>query len=186
MTRLTRDTVVEVALDLLDELGLDAISTRQLAKRLDIEQPSLYWHFRKKEDLLAAMAEAAMRPHGQAPLPQPGDDWRQWYVENYRSFRRTLLLRRDGARLHAGSLPGGFDLERIRHKFDFLVDAGVPEHDAKMAMFAGGRFTVGAALEEQAATELPAIAGLPSIDPVVAFEEGLALIVAGLTSRLGV
>nr|WP_233517971.1 TetR/AcrR family transcriptional regulator C-terminal domain-containing protein [Streptomyces corynorhini] len=50
-----------------------------------------------------------------------------------RSFRRTLLSRRDGARLHAGSTPLA-DLDRIRRKMAFLVASGVPERDAAMAM----------------------------------------------------
>ena len=44
MAKLSRETVVTEALDLLDEVGLDAVSTRQLATRLGVEQPSLYWH----------------------------------------------------------------------------------------------------------------------------------------------
>ncbi|MEU1286921.1 TetR/AcrR family transcriptional regulator C-terminal domain-containing protein [Kitasatospora sp. NPDC005856] len=185
---MNRETVVTEALGLLDEVGLDAVSTRRLAKRLGVEQPSLYWHFRTKKDLLAAMAETAMAPHAAQPLPTPGDDWRGWFLENTRSFRRTLLLRRDGARLHAGTTPSG-DLDRIRRKTDFLIGSGVPERDAQMAMLAAGRFTVGSVLEEQAdpghGTATPP-AGLPAIDHESAFEAGLALILEGLERRTGV
>ncbi|MFI1124497.1 TetR/AcrR family transcriptional regulator C-terminal domain-containing protein [Streptomyces hygroscopicus] len=182
---MNRETVITEALDLLDEVGLDAVSTRRLAKRLGVEQPSLYWHFRTKKDLLAAMAEAAMAPHAAAPLPTPDDDWRDWFLENTRGFRRTLLMRRDGARLHAGSTPAG-DLDRVRRKMEFLVASGVPERDAQMAMLAAGRFTVGSVLEEQAdpgpaAAELPA--DMPAIDHESAFEAGLALILEGLARR---
>ncbi|MFF7590521.1 TetR/AcrR family transcriptional regulator C-terminal domain-containing protein [Kitasatospora purpeofusca] len=186
---MNRETVVAEALDLLDEVGLDGVSTRQLAKRLGVEQPSLYWHFRTKKDLLAAMAQAAMAPHANAPLPTPGDDWRAWFLENTRSFRRTLLLRRDGARLHAGSTPTA-DLDRIRHKMSFLVASGVPERDAQMAMLTASRFTVGSVLEEQADADAGPGAGqglpadVPSIDPESAFEAGLSLIVDGLTPRI--
>lgn len=177
MPKLNRETVVAEALALLDEVGLDAISTRALARRLGVEQPSLYWHFRRKEDLLTAMAEAAMAPHATAPLPTPADPWRPWFLDNSRSFRRTLLLRRDGARLHAGVRPAAGDLGRIAHKMAFLVAAGLPERDAQHAMLAAGHFTVGSVLEEQAAPE-------PSLDYEAAFENGLALIADGLTHRL--
>ncbi|MFH8223667.1 TetR/AcrR family transcriptional regulator C-terminal domain-containing protein [Streptomyces sp. NPDC018057] len=199
---MNRETVVAEALGLLDEVGLDAVSTRRLAKRLNVEQPSLYWYFRTKKDLLAAMAEAAMTPHATAPLPVPGDDWRDWFAENTRSFRRTLLMRRDGARLHAGTTPVG-DLDRIRRKMEFLVASGVPERDAQMAMLAASRFTVGSVLEEQAEAgagagpgtgsrggtgtgdsgDLPA--DVPGIDHESAFEAGLALILGGLAHRAG-
>ncbi|RKE17298.1 TetR/AcrR family transcriptional regulator C-terminal domain-containing protein [Streptomyces sp. TLI_171] len=184
---MNRETVVAAALDLLDEVGLDAVSTRQLAKRLGVEQPSLYWHFRTKKDLLAAMAQAAMTPHAQAPLPVPGDDWRAWFLENTRSFRRTLLMHRDGARLHAGSTPTA-DLDRIRHKMAFLVASGVPEQEARTAMLTAGRFTVGSVLEEQAdpapADDPDLPADVPRLDHAAAFEAGLSLIVDGLTPRL--
>ncbi|MFF6993238.1 TetR/AcrR family transcriptional regulator C-terminal domain-containing protein [Streptomyces sp. NPDC010273] len=183
---MNRETVIAEALGLLDEVGLDAVSTRRLAKRLNVEQPSLYWYFRTKKDLLAAMAEAAMEPHTTAPLPTPDDDWRDWFADNTRSFRHTLLMRRDGARLHAGSTPAG-DLDRIRRKMDFLVTSGVPEQDAQMAMLAASRFTVGSVLEEQAdatlgdGSDLPA--DMPVIDHETAFEAGLALILNGLVHR---
>jgi TetR/AcrR family tetracycline transcriptional repressor len=186
VTKVNREIVISEALDLLDEVGLDAVTTRRLAKRLGIEQASLYWYFRTKKGLLAAMAEAAMAPHTTAPLPMPDDDWRDWFLDNTRSFRRTLLMRRDGARLHAGSTPAN-DLDRIRHKMDFMVTAGVPERDARMAMLAAGRFTVGSVLEEQAdagsgdGSDSPA--DMPVIDHESAFEAGLTLILDGLVHR---
>ncbi|MGW2866260.1 TetR family transcriptional regulator [Streptomyces sp. NPDC001205] len=137
-----REAVVSEALTLLDEVGLDAVSTRQLAKRLGVEQSSLYWYFRTKKD---------------------------------------------GARLHAGSTPAA-DLERIRSKMSFLVDSGVPERDARMAMLAAGRFTVGCVLEEQAdsgpGSDSDRRAEMPPIHPESAFEAGPSLIVDGLTPRV--
>ena len=182
---MNRETVIAEALDLLDEVGLDAVSTRRLAQRLGVEQPSLYWHFKNKKELLGAMAEAAMAPHATAPLPAPEEDWRAWFRENTRSFRRTLLLRRDGARLHAGSRPGGGDLDRIAHKMAFLVASGLPEQQAAMAMLAAGRFTVGSVLEEQAEDGAAGSPGIPPIDHDSAFEAGLTLIVEGLACGAG-
>ncbi|MFF4554396.1 TetR/AcrR family transcriptional regulator C-terminal domain-containing protein [Streptomyces sp. NPDC001422] len=183
MTKINRETVVTEALDLLDDVGLEAVSTRRLAKRLSVEQPSLYYHFKTKKDLLAAMAEAAMAPHTHAALPEDEDDWRSWFLDNSRSFRRTLLMRRDGARLHAGSTPTG-DLHRIRRKMAFLVSSGVPERQAQMAMLAASRFTVGCVLEEQAEADAPDSGTLPDdvpeLDHEEAFEAGLALILGGL------
>lgn len=186
-TRLTREAVTTAALDLLDEVGLDAVSTRRLAQRLGVEQPSLYWHFHSKDELLKAMAEAAMAPHARAPLPGPGDDRLEWFSENSRSLRRTLLLRRDGARLHAGSRPTDDNLDRVAHKLAFLVSGGLPEPVAQMALLAAGRFTVGSVLEEQADLEQhdsPAAPPPQAVDHETAFEAGLALLTAGLARHL--
>lgn len=184
MARQNRETVATAALELLDEVGIEGVSTRRLAQRLGLEQPAIYWHFRNKAELLSAMAEAAMEPHAKARLPTPSEDWRAWFAENMRSFRRTLLRHRDGARLHAGTRPRQADLGRIAHKLDFLIASGIPEEHAKMAMLAAGYFTVGCVLEEQANSHADSdadkTAGLPVLDHEAAFEAGLALIIAGL------
>lgn len=199
MAKIERDAVVHEALVLLDEVGLDGVSTRALARRLGVEQPSLYWHFRNKQELLAAMAAAALAPIDALPLPVD-EDWRAWFVENYRAFRRGLLAHRDGARLHAGSTPAGGTRDRLLQKFAFLVGSGLPQADAIAGMLAASRFTVGSALEQQADPEQadPEQAGPEQRDagrtdasaasearvPVPtheqAFEAGLGLIVAGL------
>nr|WP_269778661.1 TetR/AcrR family transcriptional regulator C-terminal domain-containing protein [Microlunatus antarcticus] len=180
VTKINRQQIVDEALALLDEVGLDGFSTRRLAQRLGVEQPTLYWHFKRKEDLLTAMAEATLAPHGAAALPEPGDDWQEWFLENYRSFRRVLLQHRDGARLHAGTFPSAEGLDRLLRKFAFLGDAGLPEQDAQMGMLAASRFTVGSALEEQSENDSQPSADLPPIDHDRAFEAGLRLLVGGL------
>lgn len=183
MPKLDREAIVVEALTLLDEVGLDAVSTRRLAQRLGVEQPSLYWHFRGKDALLTAMAEAAMAPHATAPLPTPSDDWREWFLENWRSLRRTLLMHRDGARLHAGSTPQGEDLSRAIHKLEFLVASGLPERDARIAMLTAGQFTVGSVLEQQAGSEDELGANSGMLDHATAFESGLTMIMDGLAHR---
>jgi TetR/AcrR family tetracycline transcriptional repressor len=187
VAKLNREHVVAEALDLLDEVGLDGVTTRRLALRLGVEQPSLYWHFRKKDDLLSSMAEAAMLPLAAEPLPEPTDDWQAWFADNFRSFRRTLLMRRDGARLHAGLVPGA-DLDRIYAKLAFLTGSGVPEHDAQMALLAGSRFTIGSVLEQQAdghGLDVQSDDGrIPVMNHDAAFEGGLGLIIAGLAKDL--
>jgi TetR/AcrR family transcriptional regulator, tetracycline repressor protein len=183
VTKVNQQQVIDEALVLLDEVGLDGFSTRRLAQRLGVEQPTLYWHFKRKEDLLTSMAEAALAPHGVIALPSPGDDWKEWFLENYRSFRRALLHHRDGARLHAGTFPSAEGLDRLLAKFAFLVESGLPEQDAQMAMLAASRFTVGSALEEQSEAGKEAPAGVPMIEHAHAFEAGLRLLVDGLDRR---
>ncbi len=70
-----------------------------------------------------------MLPHAAERLPTPSDDRRSWFDDNARSFRRMLLLRRDGARLRAGSRPEKADAGRIAQKIASLVAAGFREHD---------------------------------------------------------
>ena len=56
-TRLTRAAVVDRALALADESGLDALTIRKLATELGVTPMALYWHFRGKDELLEGLAE---------------------------------------------------------------------------------------------------------------------------------
>jgi len=49
---LERDLVVNTALKLLDEVGLDGLTLRKLAAELGVQAPALYWHFKNKQALL--------------------------------------------------------------------------------------------------------------------------------------
>jgi len=60
MTKLDKGTVIAAALELLNEVGMDSLTTRKLAERLKVQQPALYWHFQNKRALLDALAEAML------------------------------------------------------------------------------------------------------------------------------
>ncbi|MDN7930889.1 tetracycline resistance transcriptional repressor TetR [Burkholderia metallica] len=198
--RLTRDTVLRAALDLLDEVGIDGLSTRRLAERLGVQSPTLYWHFRNKGELLDAMAEAIMLERHDASLPRAGEVWDAWLVDNARSFRHALLAYRDGARLHAGTRPRALHFSSIERKVTLLCDAGFTPDEAVDVMYAIGRFVVGWVLEEQAgpggdadaplpdAAEYPLLANgwaaLRERSGDAAFERGIAWIVDGARARL--
>jgi AcrR family transcriptional regulator len=58
--RLSPDSIVDAALSLVDDEGLEGFSTRRLAERLKVAGPSLYNHFATKEDILEAVADRIM------------------------------------------------------------------------------------------------------------------------------
>jgi AcrR family transcriptional regulator len=55
--KLDRDVVVDAALAIADDEGLEAVSLRRLADRLAVTPMALYWHFDDKEALLGALAD---------------------------------------------------------------------------------------------------------------------------------
>ena len=145
--RLTRETVLRGALALLNEIGIDALSTRRLAQHLGVQSPTLYWHFKNKAELLKAMAETIMLDHREElPADMP---WQDWVVTNAGNFRRALLAYRDGARLHAGTRPQESQFAIIEAKVALLCRAGLTPERAVNVLFAVGRFVVGWVLEEQ-------------------------------------
>jgi len=150
--RLTRETVLRAALELLDEVGMDGLTTRRLADRLGVQSPTLYWHFKNKRALFDAMAHAMLDEHTRC-IPTPGEDWRAWLLENALSFRRALLSHRDGARIHAGTGPEPGEYDCAEAQVRLLCEAGFAPGEALFAMIALSRFTVGWVLEEQATAQ---------------------------------
>ena len=103
--KIGRDKVVAEALLLLNEIGLDRLTTRALAARLGVAQPALCWHFKNRRDLLDAMNDAMMAKFIDAPLPPADMRWQDYLFAMGQRFRQGLLAYRDGARVHAGT-PG--------------------------------------------------------------------------------
>ena len=56
--RLSRERVLQTAVALADESGLEALSMRRLGERLGVEAMSLYKHVRNKEDLVDGMVDS--------------------------------------------------------------------------------------------------------------------------------
>lgn len=65
--RLSRDRICEVALETIDEAGLECFSMRMLAAALGVKASSLYYHFGSKEELLTGVAESLYRKLGRPP-----------------------------------------------------------------------------------------------------------------------
>lgn len=148
--KVDRALIVDEALKLLDEVGIDALSTRMLAERLNVRQPALYWHFKSKRALIEAMAEEIMARGHTHTWPVAAENWRDFMLDNARNFRRTLLSYRDGGRLHAGTEANPQDLANVEAHIAVLVGAGMEAEFAMELLVAIDRYTVGCVIEEQA------------------------------------
>lgn len=51
----TRNRIHDVALAVFSERGWDGATLREIAERLDITRPALYYHYRSKDDILASI-----------------------------------------------------------------------------------------------------------------------------------
>ena len=101
---LARDQLVDAALELMQEAGLDALSTRRLAERLGVKSPALYWHVRNKGELLGLVADAIC---AQMVLPATSLSFRVRLEKIAREYRRVLVAHRDAPRLFAEQAPTG-------------------------------------------------------------------------------
>ena len=163
MTKLDKGTVIATALELLNEVGMDNLTTRKLAERLKVQQPALYWHFENKRALLDALAEAMLTERHTRSLPKENEDWRVYLKENALSFRTALLSYRDGARIHAGTRPTEPNFSTAEAQIRFLCTAGFSPKRAVWTLWAVSHYVVGSVLEQQASDAEERISERPDV-----------------------
>jgi len=205
--RLDRARVVKTAVDLLDEVGLDGLSLRRLAKELGVQAPALYWHFKNKDELLEEMV-VAISQEDPVPPPQPGQAWDAWIAMRARMMRASLNRHRDGAMLAASTRPAPSQFADLEAELELMVAAGFSPAEALRTFIAIGNYVAGFTLDEQAdrtrgdiqPTEddwnemMDQLAPFPLMraamievgDPQsdAAFEAGLSYIIAGIATKL--
>lgn len=207
---LDRAQVVKTAIGLLDEVGLDGLTLRRLAKELGVQAPALYWHFKNKQELLNQMAETIAREEAPLRPVTPDVAWDEWVAQRARDMRASLVRHRDGAMLAASTRPQPSQWGDIELQMSVLCGAGLTPADALRSMIALGNYVAGFTLDEQAdrtravppeersaedfAEALAALAPYPRLvsalrevgDPQsdASFEAGLQLILDGLRRRV--
>ncbi|MFD8410455.1 TetR/AcrR family transcriptional regulator [Streptomyces sp. NPDC059650] len=161
---LSRVTVAEAALRLLNETGLEKLTLRAIAAELDVKAPALYWHFKNKQELIDEMATEMHRRMTADPaaLPQAhgagadGPAWRALMLASNRHLRRTLLSYRDGARVFSGSrFTGSEHGEQVEAHLRALQDAGLGLPQAVRALATTFVYTLGFVTEEQGVHPVP-------------------------------
>jgi TetR/AcrR family transcriptional regulator, tetracycline repressor protein len=147
--RIQRGKVIQEALDILDEEGIDGLTMRALAKKLKIQAPSLYWHFANKQGLVDALADALMEPV--ARKLDAKADWQAVFTKLAHEMRQALLARRDGGRVFAGTYPILGNILRVGEALmSCLRRAGASPKFAAWGAFSASYFITGFVMEEQA------------------------------------
>ncbi len=157
---LTRQMMIDTALRLLDDVGLDGLTVRRLASELGVQSPALYWHLRNKQELLDGMADAIVLAAGMGP-PREGESWQDWLARRARAYRDSLRAHRDGARLvaTAASLSPA-TIRMLDEELTAMVGRGFTPVLALRTITALTRYVNGCVLQEQ--TERQAPSGTPA------------------------
>ena len=91
---LTRDRIVDAAIEFVDEHGLTALTMRRLGRELGVEAMSLYRYVNGREDLLEAIVDAMVSHLHLSPDSEqlgPADGWQsylQWLAHSVRALAR--------------------------------------------------------------------------------------------------
>ena len=88
---LTRERVLDTALRLADQGGLEALSMRKLGQALGVEAMALYYHFANKERVLDGIVDLVF---GEIDVPAIGADWKTALRERAISVRDALARHR--------------------------------------------------------------------------------------------
>jgi AcrR family transcriptional regulator len=127
--------VLQAAIALADEGGIEAVSMRRLARELGVEAMSLYNHVANKNEILDGIVDVVV---SEIELPSDGTDWKSAMRRSAISERDVLLRHRWASSLRMSRREGGpaqlqrsdwtlrtlreagFEQELIYHAFHFL------------------------------------------------------------------
>lgn len=84
------DEIIAGAFDVANEKSLSGFSMPMLAKHLGVGVTSIYWYFRKKEDLLDAMADRANGEYHAATPFVGATDWKDALRRHFRRMREAF------------------------------------------------------------------------------------------------
>lgn len=205
----TRERVIETALQVMDREGLDAVTMRRVGRELGVEAMSLYNHVEDKEDILDGICEHVM---AEFEFPEPGRDWEETVRRGARAWRRLLRAHPEVVRLFAQKRSPAQSPDSMR-PMEFALrlfkEAGLSDRDTAQAFHAFGGYIQGFVMMElgsiaggtdeghlkmhqELAAKLPAeFATLQAVSPYFAecmpdeqFEFGLDLLIAGLFEKV--
>lgn len=192
---ISRRRATEIALEIVDEFGLDKLSLAKVAQRMGVKSPSLYYHFRDKEELLSEVARLLLL---KVPEIRPDDrPPEEWIVSLCVSTRRTILEHPNAAPLMLEHFPRNVLLaayESSARVYDYPVEYQIAILEGTEKLTFGSALFAAAAIARRRdqmppvdPTKLPnlsrALAGNP-LDEDALFEETLRIYLAGAAARI--
>ena len=178
-----RSDVVDRALAVLDDYGLESLTMRRLAAELGVQPSALYHHVPNKQTLLAAVADEILI---RGRRPRRAQAWDRRVIEICTELRDAMLAYRDGAEVvvtaHTFGLGGGTPAESLRQA---LRDGGLTENLVDLGTRVLLHLVFGHAMEEQTALQAASAGAIDRAPGGPAdFEQGLELVLDGMRSRI--
>lgn len=130
---LSEDAIVDIALAITQAEGLEAVTMRRIAAKLDTGAASLYVYVRNRDELLRAMLD---RVAGMVPLviPEP-ERWREQVYDLMRGIREALEAHPGMAGVLVGEPPASDNaLAAVENLLGLLFAGGIASQDAAWAV----------------------------------------------------
>ncbi len=122
---LSRERVLQTALELADWSGLESLSMRKLGQELGVEAMALYYHFANKEEIVDGIVDLVF---SEIDVPSGGGAWKAEMRQRAISLRDALLRHRWAIGLMESRRNPG--------------PAGLRHHDAVIGSLLAGGFTM--------------------------------------------
>ncbi|WP_236791931.1 TetR family transcriptional regulator [Amycolatopsis sp. GM8] len=162
------EDILAGAFEIARSTSVDELSMPILAKHLDVGVTSIYWYFRKKDELLNAMTDVAVEKYARlTPEVRADDTWQHVLIEHFMSLRtihqedevlsdlmfiRTSTYGRDAAKK---------TMEIIESVVAKLVADGFTPVNALKVYSAIGVYTRGSIIHDRVLR----LANAPTVDP---------------------
>lgn len=138
-TPLTKEKIVDKAVEILDADGVKGLSMRRLGEALGVEAMALYRHFPNKDAILDGVAERVVAESGPVTMP-PDADWKTVMGSGPANTRRALDGHPNAAWLFFGrQFDTETSLQMLEAPLSLLYSAGFRGQelvDAAHAIFA--------------------------------------------------
>ncbi len=168
--------VVDAALGILDDSGLDALTLREVARRLDAHLNTVSFQVTTKTRLLELMADTIMGSLSLEGLPSAPFDR---VTEIFHRYRNALLSYRDGARLVTGTTVIEKNTLKVGNTVvEALLESGIDHPSAANTFWGIHYFLLGLVQEEQsqrnsAATDLAGRIGTGEFPALLSMQDEL-------------
>jgi AcrR family transcriptional regulator len=193
---ITREAAVAAAMAVIDRDGLEALSVQSVARAMKVSAPSLYYHFKDKDELLQLVARELLRQIGKSTSPEAS--WEERMIGLSVATLRVILEHANAAPLMLRFFPRSLMLSAYENS---LVDTPYPVEHQMVVVEAIEKLTYGTALFAAAAEtyHLPAMPAFdveryPRLakalqagpqDQLAMFEESLRALLDGFKTRYG-
>src|SRR5699024_3627905 len=170
---LKKEKIIQEALQLLNESGLEGVTLRKLASRLNVQAPALYWHFKNKKTLVNEMAEAILQTEFFDITERRADEsWQDCLIQLFIYLRKALLSHTYGGRVVARAHLSLTMANISETAISTLVDAEVTLRQSRLIVLTATRFTFGHVIEEQTNITEKEMEGFPEIGRASCRESG--------------
>jgi AcrR family transcriptional regulator len=119
---ITRESIVDAALRIVDAEGLDALSMRHIGTELHCQASALYAHVSGKPELLQLLIDHVV---GEVEVPDPDPErWQEQIKDVMRGYRAVLIAHGDLAGASLANIPTGHNTMLATDRMIAILLAG--------------------------------------------------------------